>query len=94
MGKRNILENPNHISENSEDINIRYNTRSIKKNTSNSEIMTFEEYYEIFDWHESAMDQDEKLGQSLEQGSDFDKEDSRCFLTYRYYIAEFGTTDA
>ena len=89
---KNILENPNHLIENSEDVNIRYNSRPVETNSSNSEIMTFEEYYENFDWHESAMDQ-MKLGkQGLEQGSDFDKEDLLCFLTYRYFIANFGTT--
>ena len=88
---RNILENPNHISENSEDVNIRYNSKPVEKNSSNSRIMTFKEFDENFDWNESALDQMKLAKQAIEQGSDFDKEDLLCFLTYRFYIAGFGT---
>lgn len=65
---------------------------SVKNNNSELGELTFDEYYEIFDFHESAMDQMKLAKIALEKGSDFKENDLLAYLTYRFFISEFGTT--
>ena len=87
-----ILEQANQLDDSKNESSTNKTTESVENFNSELEEMTFDEYYELFDFHESAMDQMKLAKISLEQGTDFKENNLLTYLTYRFFISEFGTT--